>query len=152
MHILLKRTILAYACLTDPSCSTRTFIKFISESVSKATPVSPGNHLLEPLAARNQFGIGIDNYRPHAEQLFHTISLWSPAYIPYCSPFIAGLLLGPAAIFLRVAMASRRTTDAPTTSSTMEVELIKLALSHIARYWGLASHLLGIVETVVSSR
>ena len=41
-------------------------------------------------------------------------------------------------------MTGGRATEEKPSSSTMEVELIKLALKHIARYWGLGQHLLGI--------
>jgi len=71
--------------------------------------------------------------------------MWPPEFIPYASPFIGCLVLGPAALHLRVAMGRRQAAGDRSDAASLEEELLKLALSHIAMYWRFGALLLGIL-------
>jgi hypothetical protein len=66
--------------------------------------------------------------------------MWCPEFIPFASPFLGCIILGPAGINLRVAKDLSRRADG---ASDLEVELVKLALAHSARFWKISSTLLG---------
>lgn len=106
------------------------------------------NQLLAPLAAKSQFVARKMDYRPYAEQVFRSIRRWSPEHIPFNSPFIGCLILGPAAINLRVAMGLRKHTHAGQESITIEADLLKLALEHIAKFWSIGSVMLGMISVI----
>jgi hypothetical protein len=74
--------------------------------------------------------------------------MWPPTYIPYSSPFIGGLVIGPAAMFLRVAMDRRIVGDNGRSLPNVEVEMLKLCVAHIARFWRIGSMFLGKSEDV----
>lgn len=119
------------------------FIKLLSEGVSSPKFWSSSNHLLAPLAAESQFGNCEAKHRVHTDQVIQIIRMWPPDYIPYNSPFIGCLILGPAAMHLRVSMRTRQAHDELCVAS-IEEELLKLALSHIARFWRIGSLLYGL--------
>ena len=79
------------------------------------------------------FNVRPANYYPFAEQIFRTVELWPPAYIPLASPIIGGLVIGPAAIFLRVAIER----------DALEAEMLRFSLLQVARYWKIGSVFLG---------
>lgn len=111
---------------------------------------SSKNQLLAPLAAASKFGARKMDYRPYAEQVYRCIRQWSPEHIPYNSPFIGCLILGPAAIHMRVAKGLGSVPDTERKSPCIEVELLKLALGHVARYWGIGSAILGETSILMS--
>lgn len=82
-------------------------------------------------------------YRPYTEQIIRCIRRWSPEHIPYSSPFIGCLILGPAAIHVRVAKGIRDAVNDGNESQYVEAHLLELTLGHIARYWGIGSAILG---------
>lgn len=131
-----------YNCLLE-LVSCQVFVRFLSESASSSVTPCSKNHLLAPLAADSQFGTHTIKYRPYTEQVFRIIRRWTPEYIPYNSPFIGCLLLGPAAIHLRATFDGSKNKNA----RCIEADLLKLTLAHVARFWkigivleGKASH------------
>ncbi|KAH1823487.1 hypothetical protein KXX35_009807 [Aspergillus fumigatus] len=69
-------------------------------------------------------------------------SCWNPQYIGLHNPFMACLVVGPAAINLRVALDSKK-EDAASSLTGLEVDLLILALKRVARFWNFGSILLG---------
>ncbi|KAH3638273.1 hypothetical protein KXW27_006942 [Aspergillus fumigatus] len=67
---------------------------------------------------------------------------WNPQYIGLHNPFMACLVVGPAAINLRVALDSKK-EDAASSLTGLEVDLLILALKRVARFWNFGSILLG---------
>ncbi|KAH7124481.1 hypothetical protein EDB81DRAFT_911227 [Dactylonectria macrodidyma] len=131
----------------------RVFIKLLSEGVSTPKFWSSSRNLLTPLAAESQFGASEAKYRADTDQLIRIIRMWPPEFIPCTSPFIGCLVLGPAAMHLRVAMGSRRVArDKCSTAASLEEELLKLALSHIAKFWKLGALLLDFANSITASK
>ena len=128
--------------------SCQIFVRFLSESASPSLSSSSENQLLAPLAAGSQFGAHTLVYRPYTEQIFRTIRRWSPEYIACASPFIGCLILGPAAIHLRVTNETMG-TNPECRSACIETDLIKLALTHIARFWKIGLVLQGKTSIMV---
>lgn len=118
----------------------RTFVSFLRESAGTDFPKNSKNDLLAPLAGRSHFGVRSLDYRLYAQQVFRTLRMWCPEFIPFASPFLGCIILGPAAINLRVAKDLSRRADG---ASDLEVELVKLTLAHSARFWKISSTLLG---------
>ena len=56
---------------------------------------------------------------------------------------IGGLVLGPAAIFFRVAMDRARDDNGAKSALGVDGEMLKLCLSHLARFWKIGSVFLG---------
>lgn len=126
----------------------RTFIHFLSDSTSSDACSPSTNHLLAPLAAGAQFGERKKDYRPYADQVFRTIRIWSPEYIPYHTPLIGCLILGPAAINLRVAKDLSKSAKADKNCFGIQGELLKLTLTRISEFWKIGSILLDIANSV----
>jgi hypothetical protein len=125
----------------------RVFIKFLREKTTKSKVTMSSNNLIAPLAGLDsQFKTRTSNYRALSEKVFHIIKLWPPPYIPYNSPFIGCLILGPAAINLRVAIDRAKAKNDGKASTSPEVEMLKLVLGHIGKVWKLGSILLGKVN------
>jgi hypothetical protein len=105
------------------------------------------NKLLAPLAAENSWNVSTKSYQTYAEQVFHLVQKWPPAYIPFSSPMIGGMVLGPAAMFFRVALDRDRENE---NQLGMECEMLKLCLTHIARFWKIGSVFLGKSSSFVA--
>jgi hypothetical protein len=104
---------------------------------------------LAPLAADSGWKAQTINYRPYAQQIFSILQMWPAAYIPCCTPFIGGLIVGPAAMNLRVAMECRNKDGAGRSrkfSSNAEVDLLKLWLIQQGRFWNIGNVYLGMIE------
>ncbi|KAK5310781.1 hypothetical protein LTR93_011936 [Exophiala xenobiotica] len=130
----------------------QTFIKFLREKTTKSKVTMSSNNLIAPLAGLDsQFETRTSNYRALPEDVFHVIKLWPPTYIPYNSPFNGCLILGPAAIHLRVAIDRAKAKNDAKSSAGPEVEMLKLALGHTGRFWKFGSILLELAESVAVS-
>lgn len=138
-------------CLDTDSklCRCQTFVRFITEKASLNLSSNSKNQLLAPLAAASKFGAREMDYRPYAEQVYRCIRQWPPEYIPCNSPFIGCLVLGPAAIHMRVAKGLGSGSDTGRKPPFIEAELLKLALGHIARFWGIGSAILGEISILM---
>ncbi|KAL5691315.1 hypothetical protein EMGR_007021 [Emarellia grisea] len=85
------------------------------------------------------------------QNVFADVRSWNPQYIGLHNPFMACLVVGPAAINLRVALDSKK-EDAASSLTGLEVDLLILALKRVARFWNFSSILLGsIVLAILSS-
>ncbi|KIY00988.1 uncharacterized protein Z520_03654 [Fonsecaea multimorphosa CBS 102226] len=121
----------------------RTFIQLLSEDKTSATLSHSANRLFASLAADSRISAYKMDYRPYAEDIFRAIRIWSPEHIPCNSPFIGGLIIGPAAIHLRVAKTLRKGTNTDRHTPAIEAEMLRLALTQMARYWKMGSAILG---------
>ena len=122
---------------------SRSFIRFAHERASDACGGSRPEGLLAQFTAGPHLDACLDNHRPYAEQIIRVIQKWSPIYIPHTSPFIGCLVLGPAGINLRVAMERGKLAKDGRFIPSVDVEILKLTLSHFARFWKIGSKLLG---------
>ncbi|RKK75172.1 hypothetical protein BFJ69_g7921 [Fusarium oxysporum] len=120
----------------------RVFVKLLHEDASTPRFWSSSRNLLTPLAAEPQFGAPEARCHIYTDQIIRIIRMWPPEFIPYASPFIGCLVLGPAALHLRVAMGHRQAAGDRSDAASLEEELLKLALSHIAMYWRFGALLL----------
>jgi hypothetical protein len=118
-------------------------LQFIRAKPSESTLLSSENHLLAPLAAASKFKACTADFHSYAERVFNVVQMWDPAYIALNSPFLGCLVLGPAAINLRVAIDVKRNPSASGRFSGLELDLLILVIRHIARFWGFGSVLLG---------
>ncbi|KAF2009475.1 hypothetical protein BU24DRAFT_75665 [Aaosphaeria arxii CBS 175.79] len=123
----------------------RVFIKFLSEGVTSPKIRTVSTDLLAPLAAESQFGTSEAMYRTYADNIFNIIKVWPPEYIPFNPPFLGCLLLGPAAMHLRVAINDDR-------EDRLEIEMLKLALSQIGQFWKFGSLLLDIANSLIAAK
>ncbi|KAH7121717.1 fungal-specific transcription factor domain-containing protein [Dactylonectria macrodidyma] len=130
----------------------RVFVKLLNEGASTPRFWSSSRNLLTPLAAESQFGASEAKYRVYTDRIIRIIRLWPPEYIPSASPFIGCLVLGPAAMHLRVAMGCRQAARDQSTAASLEEELLKLALSHMAQFWRLGALLLDFANSITPSR
>ncbi|RFU27357.1 hypothetical protein B7463_g8981, partial [Scytalidium lignicola] len=120
----------------------RTFIRFLSESENSVTCSHSTNQLFASLAAGSRIGACKMDYRPYTDDILRAIRIWSPECIPYNSPFMGCLIIGPAAIYLRVAKDLRKGTNADGHTPGIEAELLTLALAQMARFWKIGSGIL----------
>ncbi|KAM5353280.1 hypothetical protein ACJZ2D_016819 [Fusarium nematophilum] len=130
----------------------RVFVKLLTEGVSTPRFWSSSRNLLTPLAAESQFGVSEAKYRVYTDRIIRIIRLWPPEHIPSASPFIGCLILGPAAMHLRVAMGCRQAAQDQSAAASLEEELLKLALSHIAKFWRLGALLLDFANSITPTR
>lgn len=122
---------------------SRSFIRFARERASDACGGTRPEGLLAQFTAGPHLNACVEKYRPYAEQIIRVIQKWSPIYIPHTSPFIGCLVLGPAGINLRVAMERGKLSNDGKFIPSVDVEILKLTLSHFARFWKIGSKLLG---------
>ncbi|WKT45361.1 hypothetical protein QSH57_010214 [Fusarium oxysporum f. sp. vasinfectum] len=130
----------------------RVFVKLLHEDASTPRFWSSSRNLLTPLAAESQFGAPEARYHIYTDQIIRIIRMWPPEFIPYASPFIGCLVLGPAALHLRVAMGRRQAAGDRSDAASLEEELLKLALSHIAMYWRFGALLLDFANSITAAK
>ncbi|KAH1616187.1 hypothetical protein KXX31_001889 [Aspergillus fumigatus] len=118
------------------------FCRFINAREAPRPLSNSINRLLALLAAGSQFQARIADYQSNAEQVFAAVRSWNPQYIGLHNPFMACLVVGPAAINLRVALDSKK-EDAESSLTGLEVDLLILTLKRVARFWNFGSILLG---------
>ena len=111
----------------------RAFIRFLGEKVPNTESAGSPNSLVALAVRPALFNANPANYYQFAERIMRVVELWPPAYIPLASPIIGGLVIGPAAIFLRVAIER----------DGLEAEMLRLCLSQVARIWKIGSVFLG---------
>lgn len=140
--------------LTLLSSRCRVFAKLLADDASIPKFWSGSNHLLHLLAAKPHLITPEAQYNTYADQVIGIVRMWPPEYIPHSSPFLGCFILGPAAMHLRVTLAHRRQDLAAETAAathgvgvlhaaSLEEELLRLVLSHIAQFWKFGSLLLG---------
>jgi hypothetical protein len=95
------------------------------------------------LAAGSHFKTRTSAYYFNTEQIFTAVRLWNPAYVALHTPFIACLVIGPAAINLRTAIEIKKDPDTHRQFTGLELELLFLALQKVGRYWKFGSILRG---------
>lgn len=118
------------------------FCRFINAREAPRPLSNSINRLLALLAAGSQFQARTADYQSNAEQVFAAVRSWNPQYIGLHNPFMACLVVGPAAINLRVALDSKK-EDAASSLTGLEVDLLILTLKRVARFWNFGSILLG---------
>jgi hypothetical protein len=128
----------------------RIFVKFIGEKAPSGGPSGSINPLVAPLAAASKFKARTLEFRPYTEEVCRALQLWNPEYIGMNTPFISFLMIGSAAINLRVAIDLKQCLPADSDFSGLEVELILLALRQVARFWKIGSILLGMPLSIVT--
>lgn len=111
----------------------RAFIRFLGEKIPETESGGSPNSLVALAVRPALFNASPANYSPIAAQIFRIVELWPPAYMPFASPIIGGLVIGPGAIFLRAAIER----DGP------EADMLRLCLSQVARFWEIGSVFLG---------
>lgn len=119
------------------------FLRFVGERSAANIPRNSTNHFLAPLAAGSHFKISTPAYHVNSEQIFTAVRLWNPAYVALHTPFIACLVIGPAAVNLRIAIEIKKNPDTHPHFTGLELELIFLALQKVGRYWKFGSILRG---------
>lgn len=128
----------------------KVFVKFLSEIVAGNQLGTASEQLLAPLAAAGLFEVQTADYRCFTDQVLRTIKAWPPEYISCCHPFIGCLFLGPAAIHARVLKHDTLQQDSSSRGqSEVEMEVLRLALSHLARVWKFGALLVGELPTPV---
>ena len=125
-------------------------MKFIGEKTPSGGPSGSINPLLAPLAAASKFKARTLEFRPYTEEVCRALQLWNPEYIGMNTPFIGFLVIGSAAINLRVAIDLKQCLPADSDFSGLEVELILLALRQVARFWKIGSILLGMPLSIIT--
>lgn len=128
---------------SDIRVSTFIFLRFVGEISRANGPTNSDNRFLAPLAAGSHFKISTSRYHVHAEQIFTAIRLWNPAYIALHTPFISCLIIGPAAINLRIAIEIKKNPAMNSQFTGLELELLSLILHKVSVYWKFGSILRG---------
>lgn len=135
----------------------KVFVKFFDESMASVAGPKLGTsseQLLAPLAAAGLFRIRTVGYRCFTDQVLRIIKAWPPEYLPYCHPFLGCLFLGPAAIHARVIKhdISRKQGSRTREQCGVEMEIVRLALSQLARTWKFGALLLGKLASLAGNR
>ncbi|KAJ9615219.1 hypothetical protein H2200_001293 [Cladophialophora chaetospira] len=126
----------------------RTMIRFSSENASESAKSDSPNSLIGPLATETSWNVRSMDYLVFAEQVFNVVQKWPPLYMPYSSPIIGGLVIGPAAVFLRAAIDRGNRASGGNPSPALDGEMLKLCLSHFARFWKIGSIFLDIATSI----
>ena len=125
-------------------------MKFLSESVAGSKIGGPSEQLLTALAAGGLFEVQTADYRCLTDQVLNIIKAWPPKYISCSHPFGSCLIIGPAAIHARVLKHDM--LDPASNSreqSEIDLEVLKLALSHLAKPWKFGALIVGELIFVV---
>ena len=124
-------------------------IKFSSEQALVSANTESSNSLLGPLATETSWNVRSLDYLSYAEQVIQVVQQWPPTYMPYSSPIIGGLVIGPAAVFLRAAIDRRRSSNAGNSSPDLDGEILKLCLTHFSRFWKIGKIFLGTCDPIL---
>jgi hypothetical protein len=73
------------------------------------------------------------------------IRSWSPEYVPFLCPLVTCTLLGPNGVHAGAKPASNSSER----NDDLDREMLKLTLSHVARYWSLGTILLGMSASLL---
>jgi len=80
----------------------------------------------------------------HGHDIVRVVRAWTPDYIAYTTPFIVCSLLGPAALHF----PADRSVAQELQITSIDRELVLLAIHQFARYWNIGSLLLDITTTI----
>ncbi|KAK5044481.1 hypothetical protein LTR84_010762 [Exophiala bonariae] len=141
---IISTNIMLQGCLT--------FIRFLQETVSRGDP-NPleGNNLLSPLAGESHYSHRRLNYERMADNLLQIMQMWPAEYIAYNSPFIGCLMLGPAGMNVRVALQREKSAKCTGNRPNIDIEMLRLALSQISRYWKIGDEMLALLSSITGS-
>ena len=90
---------------------TFTFLRFVGQRSAANSFSNSNNHFLAPLVVGAHFKISTASYHVHAEQIFTAVRLWNPAYIALRTPFIACLVIRPAAVNPHTAIEIKKSPE-----------------------------------------
>jgi hypothetical protein len=125
-------------------------VRFLTESVAGSKIGAPSEQLLTALAAGGLFEVQTADYRCFTEQVLRIIKAWPPEYISCSHPFGGCLILGPAAIHARVLKQDMLDQVSDSRGqSEIDMEVLKLALSHLAKTWKFGALIFGELASAV---
>jgi hypothetical protein len=126
------------------------YVRFLTESVAGSKIGAPSEQLLTALAAGGLFEVQTADYRCFTEQVLRIIKAWPPEYISCSHPFGGCLILGPAAIHARVLEQDMLDQVSDSRGqSEIDMEVLKLALSHLAKTWKFGALIFGELASAV---
>jgi hypothetical protein len=126
------------------------YVRFLTESVAGSKIGAPSEQLLTALAAGGLFEVQTADYRCFTEQVLRIIKAWPPEYISCSHPFGGCLILGPAAIHARVLKQDMLDQVSDSRGqSEIDMEVLKLALSHLAKTWKFGALIFGELASAV---
>jgi hypothetical protein len=126
------------------------FLKFLGESVAGPKLGTSSEQLLTPLAAAGLFEVQTADYHCFTDQVLRVLKVWPPEYISCCHPFVSCLILGPAAIHARVIKHDKLDQGSNSREqSEVDMKILKLALSHLARAWKFGALIVGKLACTV---
>jgi hypothetical protein len=122
----------------------KVYVRFLSESVAGSKIGGPSEQLLTALAAGGLFEVQTAKYRCFTDQVLRIIKAWPPEYISCSHPFGSCLIIGPAAIHARVLKHDMLDQVSDSRGqSEIDMEVLKLAISHLARTWKFGALIVG---------
>jgi hypothetical protein len=127
-------------------------VRFLSETVAGSKIGGPSEQLLTALAAGGLFEVQTAEYRCFTDQVLRIIKAWPPEYISCSHPFVSCLIIGPAAIHARVLKHDKLDQASDSRGqSEIDMEVLKLALSHLAKAWKFGALIVGKLASAVYS-
>jgi hypothetical protein len=128
-------------------------VRFLSGSIAGSKIGAPSEQLLTAMAAGGLFEVQTADYRCFTDQVLRIIKAWPPEYMSCSHPFVSCLIIGPAAIHARVLKNDMldQTSDSRG-QSEIDLEVLKLALSHLARTWKFGALIVGESALTVCQR
>jgi hypothetical protein len=86
----------------------------------------------------------LETYYRSTNEAFRIFHMWSAEYIGLAPPSMVCIVVGPAAMFLRVArhLDQKERTREDVAQARIREKLLTLVLTHFARYWKIGSLLL----------
>ncbi|OAP57294.1 hypothetical protein AYL99_08032 [Fonsecaea erecta] len=122
--------------------SARTY-EALTASSSDDTSRSPSASPTSTTLSGEEEQVAAQKCVQHAHEVIRAIKAWSPDYIAYSTPFIVCSLVGPAAMHV---LQTRSVGS--TALSSLNRDVICLAIAQFARHWGIGSIMLDLTHAL----